>query len=227
MKDNYILCDASSLISLTGSCLDSVIDFFHDKFRVKFVVPKSVEYEAVTHPLSLKTKIYCFSALRIQNLINKRAIDVVPEGKDDKTKELMKQGNHIYHAAGKSLRLLHKGETEMLVLSRELNIPYILMDERTTRFLIESPITLKKHLEDEFNTHVMVNKKSMMSFSDCVKGINVIRSTELVYTAYENGFFSRFGAKESEAAEAALYRLKYAGCAVSFADLKKYSKMIK
>lgn len=227
MKENYILCDASSLISLTGSCLDSVIDFFHDKFGVKFVVPQSVEYEAVTHPLSLKTKVYCFSALRIQNLINKRAVEVVPESKDQKTKELMRQGNHIYHAAGKSLKLIQKGETEMLVLSRELNIPNLLMDERTTRFLIESPITLKKHLEDEFHTHVMVNKKSLMSFSEQVKGMNVIRSTELVYTAYENGFFSKFGANESEAAEAALYRLKYAGCAVSFNELKEYSKMMK
>ena len=139
----------------------------------------------------------------------------------------MRQGNHIYHAAGKSLKLIQKGETEMLVLSRELNIPNLLMDERTTRFLIESPITLKKHLEDEFHTHVMVNKKSLMSFSEQVKGMNVIRSTELVYTAYENGFFSKFGANESEAAEAALYRLKYAGCAVSFNELKEYSKMMK
>jgi len=226
MKSNYVLCDASSLISLTVSCLDSLLPFFQEKFRVRFLIPKSVEYEAVTRPLSFKSKIHSFSALRIKDMIHDEVIEVVSENAEEETKELMRLGNSIFHARGRTVRLMHMGETEMLVLANRLQVPSLLMDERTTRILVEDPISMKKHLQKEFRANIMVNKKHLLDFSSKVKDLDVIRSTELLYLAYENGFLRHFNDIEKDAAEAALYNLKYAGCAVSFNELKEYAKLM-
>ena len=226
MKANYVLCDASSLISLTGSCLDNLLPFFQEKFGIRFLIPKSIEYEAVTRPLSFKSKVHNFSALRIKDMIHDSVIEVVSENAEEETKSLMKLGNNIFYARGRPVRLMHMGETEMLVLANRLQVSSLLMDERTTRILVEDPISMKKHLQQEFRANIMVNKKHLMDFSSKVKNLDVIRSTELLYLAYENGFLRHFNDIEKQAAEAALYNLKYAGCAVSFNELKQYAKLM-
>ena len=226
MKNRYVLCDASSLISLTGSCLEGTIRFFHDNFGVRFLIPQSVEHEAITRPLSIEAKIHRFSALRIQNLINDGALEIVPETLKEETKELMELGNSIFYARGTPIRIVQTGETEMIALAKSLQIGSLLMDERTTRFLVEDPLLLHKHLEKEFRANIMVNKSSLSKFSAFSRGLEVIRSTELTYLAYEKGFFDNFEGMESSAAEAALYTLKYAGCAVTFRELKEYSGMM-
>ena len=226
MKERYVLCDASSLISLTSACLENTISFFHDNFGVRFLVPQSVEYEAITRPLSMESKIHRFSALRIKGLINDGALEVVPETLKKETKEMMELGNSIFYARGTPVRIIQLGETEMLVLAKRLQIDSLLMDERTTRFLVEDPLRLQKHLEKEFRTNIMVNKKALSDFSSRTRGLEVMRSTELLYLAYEQGFLDNFEGMEANAAEAAMYTLKYAGCAVSFRELKEYSGMM-
>ncbi|MBD3398238.1 hypothetical protein GF412_03530 [Candidatus Micrarchaeota archaeon] len=226
MGEKYVLCDASSLISLTSSCLENLLAFFHERFSTRFIIPQSVRYEAVERPLSFKSKIHDFSALRIKDLIQDGIIDVVPGKEEEKTKKLMKLGNSIFFARGNPVKLIHLGETEMLVLSKKLQVNSLLMDERTTRMLVENPISMKNHLQEEFGTNVMVNKKNLLDFTAQLKGLDVIRSTELLYLAYENNFFKHFNKLEKQAAEAALFTLKYSGCAVSFGELKEYSKMI-
>lgn len=226
MKSSYVLCDASSLISLTGSCLDNLLPFFLERFGVRFLIPKSVEYEAVTRPLSFKSKIHNFSALRIKDLIQDEVIEVISENVEEETKALMKLGNNIFYARGRPVRLMHLGETEMLVLANRLDVTSILMDERTTRILVEDPLLMKDHLQKEFRTNIMVNKKHLLDFSSKVENLDVIRSTELLYLAYENGFLRHFKNLEKQAAEAALYNLKYSGCAVSFNELKEYAKLM-
>ncbi len=226
MKDKYVLCDSSSLISLTDSCLDSLLYFFRDNFGVKFLIPQSVEYETVSRPLSLRTKIYCFSALRIKDMINDGVVEVISGNNEPETKELMDMGNSIFYARSRPIRLLHLGETEMIAIANKLQVTSILMDERTTRVLVENPISLAKHFENEFHTNIMVNKKNLSAFTQKVGHLDVIRTTELVYIAREKSFFKTFGELESQAAEAALYKLKYSGCAVSFHEIEEYAKMM-
>ena len=226
MKDKYVLCDASSLISFTSSCLDEMLKFFHTSFDVKFFIPQSVEYETVTHPLSLKTKIHCFSALRIQRMINDGILEVVSENLEKETERLMTLGNNVFYARGRPLVLFHKGETEMLALAHQLQIDSLLMDERTTRILVEDPESLRGHLQTEFKTNILINRKHLSQFISRLGHLDVIRSTELIYLAYKNGFFSKYGKIEREAAEAALYKLKYSGCAISFKELEKYGELM-
>jgi len=226
MKKKYVLVDASSLISLTSSCLDNALEFFHDNFDVHFYAPQSVEYEAVTRPLNLKVKIHQFSALRIQKMIDNGILEVVPENLEKETKKLMALGNSIYYARGHSLNLFHKGEIEALALANKLEITSLLMDERSTRIIVEDPEAFRDHLQKEFKTNILVNKKHLSQFLGALKHTDVIRTTELVYFGYTNGFFSKFGKLENAAAVAALYKLKYAGCAISFKELEEYEKLI-
>ncbi len=226
MKGNYVLCDASSLISLTSSCLENLLYFFRDNFHTKFLIPQSVHYEAIERPLSFKTKVHAFSALRIQDMIHDGTIELVKEDLQTETNELLALGNSIFYARGKPVHILHLGETEMLALTNRLQTDALLMDERTTRILVEDPVSMKNHLEHEFGTHIMVNKKNLSDFSSKMRELSVIRSTELLFVAYENGFLSNFEGIEAKAAEAALHKLKYSGCAVSFKEINKYVKMM-
>ncbi|MBN2121984.1 hypothetical protein JW721_02920 [Candidatus Micrarchaeota archaeon] len=226
MKKRYVLCDSSSLISLSDSCLDSLLYFFRDNFGVKFIIPKSVEYESVTRPLTMRTKVYCFSAIRIQDMINDGVIEVIEADTEAETRKLMEAGNGIFYAHGKPLRILHIGETEMIALARKLEVNSLLMDERTTRVLLENPVSLAKHFQDEFHTNVMVNRQKLSEFSEHAGRMDIIRTTELVYIGAQQGFFHPFGKLEAQATEAALYKLKYSGCAVSFNELKEYEGLM-
>ena len=226
MKERYVLCDTSSLISLTGSCLENALRFFQDNFNVRFFIPPSVEHEAVTRPLSLTVKIHNFSALRIQKLIDDGVLTIVDEDLKKETAEFMKLGNSVFYARGKPLRIFHKGELEMIALAQKLQIDSLLMDERTTRLLVEDPEVLRDHLQTEFKTSILVNRKNLSNFLSGLNHMNVIRTTELIYLAYTKGFFRNFGKIEKAAAEASLYSLKYAGCAVSFNELQEYEKLI-
>jgi hypothetical protein len=222
MKERYILCDSSTLISLTGSCLEGLLYFFKDKYGVRTLIPRSVEKETVDTPLSLTTKEYCFSAIRIKDMIHDGVVEVVKDDVSAETKKIMDSANKVFYARGSPVTLMHLGETEMLALAKKLEVTSILIDERTTRILIDDPTSMTQHLQDEFHTSIMVNRQNLAQLADIVRGMEVIRSTEVAFLGYEKGFFSHFEGIEKQAAEAALYRLKYAGCAVSFKEIEEY-----
>ena len=219
---SYILCDSSSLISFTGSCLENIIYFLHEKLGVKFLIPPSVLGEAVVRPLSLKTKAYRFSALRIKDMVEDGVVNVVDVDVMDETESLMQTANSIFFARGKPVHLIDLGETEMLAAARSLGVKNILMDERTTRMLMEGPLPFKNHLSKELRVNIMTKNPNMKKFHDFTKGMEVIRSCDALVVAYENGFFKPFGKLEKDAAEAALYKIKFSGCSISFDEIEEY-----
>ncbi len=227
MKEKYVLCDSSSLISLTSTCLLNSLTFFHNNYNVRFFIPQSVKHETITRPLSLKVKLHRFSALRIQKMINDGIITVVEENLEKETTELMSFGNRVFYSRGKPLTLFHRGEVEMIALATKLDMDSLLMDERTTRILIEEPEALRTHLHKEFKTNILINRKNLSKFLSGMHHMDVVRSTELVYLAYKKGFFSNYEGLEHSAITAALYKLKYSGCAIGFRELEEYEKLIK
>ncbi|MEW6721875.1 MAG: hypothetical protein AB1324_01290 [Candidatus Micrarchaeota archaeon] len=220
-----ILCDSGVLISLTAGCLDSILYFFAEKHDMRFVIPPSVEYESVTRPLQSDLKKHLFSAIRIKDAIDDGVVVVVDAKVEDQTRRLMNAANSMFYIKGKPIRLIHTGESEMLALALELGIDNILIDERTTRMLIEAPFRLKEHFEQEFDVNVMVNKGSYRDLESKISSLKAIRSSELVMLAYENGYFKSFGKLEREALEAALYKMKYSGCSISFEEISSYVMM--
>ncbi|MBU0532015.1 hypothetical protein KKB44_00820 [Candidatus Micrarchaeota archaeon] len=221
-----ILCDSSVLISLTSACLDNLLHFFAERNDVRFIIPPSVEYETVTRPMKNNLRKYLFSAMRIKDAINDGVVVIVDAKVEDRTRRVMDLANNMFFIRGKPLRLLHFAESEMLALAKKLDIEYILIDERTTRMLMEAPYKLKGHFEKEFNVNVMINKKNYQELVSEISPLKALRSSELVMLAYENGYFKNFEKLEKEVIEAALYQMKYAGCSIGFDEINEYLKKV-
>lgn len=215
-----IICDSSALISLTDSCFVHVLYFLKKRFSGKFIIPPSVEYECVEHPR--KMMAHAMHALRLRRAINDGVIEVAsaPERRDCQEARFL--ANSIYYADGTPVQLLHEGESEVLALSFEAGIQNILIDERTTRMMAESPEELSSLLKRELHRNITINEENASSFSRLVRGMRFFRSSELILLAAEKGFFEDYGELEREAIEAALYKLKYAGCAVGFGEIEAY-----
>lgn len=222
MKTRDILCDSGSLISLTAACLDHLLYFFHENYHVRFIIPPSVEYESVRRPLESNLRKYLFSAIRIKNAIDDGVVVKVDADVGDQTAKFMDAANSMFFARGKPLRLIQQGETEMVALAKTLGVEYILIDERTTRMLIEAPLKLKEHLEKEFDVNIMVNKDNLKFLTSEIAPLRALRSSEMVMLAYEKGYFKNFQKLQREALEAALYKIKYAGCAISYDEINSY-----
>jgi len=227
MKTRDVLCDSGVLISLTSACLDNLLYFFAENHGVRFVIPPSVEEESVGRPMKSNLRQHLFSAVRIRDAIDDGVITVVDAKVADKTRRIMNMANNMFYIKGRPLRLIHHGESEMLALSKKLGIENILIDERTTRMLIEAPFSLKEHLEEEFRVNVMLDKKKFKELTSEISSIQAIRSSELVMLAYENGYFRRFEKIQKKAVEAALYKMKYSGCSIGFDEINEYMTWVK
>lgn len=216
-----VLCDSSSIIALTTSCYESIIPFLNSK-GIDFIIPPSVVDESVNHPLTIKKRLYHTSALKIKRLIRDKKILIVETGEMPLTKKILELANSMFSVNGKYIHLVDLGEAAMIAMAKELGIKTLLMDERTTRMLIEAPFELKEHLSKELRTEVKINKTAMEEFESITKDMAVIRSAELVALAYEQGFFKAWKELEKEFVLSLLYKVKYNGCSLSFEELDEY-----
>ncbi len=222
-----IICDSSSLISITDTGLDSSLEFLSKEFGIRFTVPSSVKWEMITRPLESDLKQYAFSAWKIQYLIDSGVLkthDPIPESQIE---QILSFANNLFYVRGKPLTLIHRGEAEMLALAHAQGVKRILVDERTTRILIEAPFRMKEHMQQEFAVNVMVNKSNLEDFAEFFKDVEITRSSEFVILAYEYGYFDKFGINKQKALEGALYKLKYSGCSIGFDEISQFVKGLK
>ncbi len=220
LSGQSMICDASSLISLTDSCFIHALYFLKRRYKGNFIIPPSVEYECVEHPLHMKT--HAIHAIRLKRAINEGVIEVVDAPIGSRVQEIRWMANNLFYAGGTPLRLLQEGETEMLALSQSIGVENLLIDERTTRMLAEDPESLRVHLEKELRRPITVNDENLSAFSRLTKNMRFFRSSELLLLAYEKGYFAEYKTLEKDAIEASLYKLKYAGCAVGFNEIGEY-----
>jgi hypothetical protein len=227
MKTNDVICDSGVLISLTSACLDNLLYFFAENHGLRFVIPPSVEEEVVGRPMKNNLREHLFSSIRIKDAIDDGVVVVVDAKVEDTTRRIMNMANNLFYIRGKPLRLIQIGETEMLAASKKLGIEHVLIDERTTRMLIEAPFVLKEHLEEEFRVNIMIDKKKFKELSAEISPIKALRSSELVMLAYENGYFKRFQNSKKKAIEAALYKIRYSGCSIGYDEISEYLSWVK
>jgi hypothetical protein len=185
-----------------------------------------VEREVVAKPLSLKTKEYSLSALRIKELLLRKTLSVINDDIDDRVKNLLNIANNIFFARGKPLSIVHFAEMEIIAIAQKLNINIIVIDERTTRFITESPISYTKHLESELNFSILINKKNLSAFQEIASNLKIIRSSEILILAYQLGYFDSFKSLKKDFLEAGLYSLRYSGCSLSFGEIEKFMKKV-
>ncbi len=221
-----LIFDSSSLISLSLNGLLEELKKLKKIFNGEFIITKEVKQEVVETPLKIKE--YEFEALKIQNLIDEGYLKMSDKlGIQDKeitnlTIKLMNLANTMFIGNRNEIHLIQLGEASCLALSKLLNDKKIknvlVIDERTTRMLVEKPENLKQLLEKKMHTNVKLKKGNFNPF----KGFKIIRSAELMYLAYKKGLINLKG---KEVLDALLYALKFKGCAISFDEIEEIKKI--
>lgn len=221
-----IVCDSSALISLADSCFLSLLGELRQMMRGDFIISETVKYEIIDHPL--RTKSHTLPAIRLKLAVNDRVLRVVGvPGLEKETDDILWLANNLLFMNGKPLAMLQRGEAETLALARELGLKNVLIDERTTRTLVEDAEDMRRHLSQELHTKVELNHEYHERFLRLTERMNFFRSSELLVVAYERGLFRRFGQMERQAIEAALYGLKFAGCSISFEEIDEYVRSLR
>ncbi len=218
---NRIVCDSGPLISFSDTCLINVVSFL-SKRGVEFIIPKLVEKEIFFTPIKIHR--YAFSAARLHKAVHDADLRLVTVNQRI-VRQVEDAANNVFSIREKPLKILHKGEIEALVAFKQYNCSALVVDEKTTRLLIEDPELLQDSISDEYGTEVSVNLKKLKEFNNLTKNIEILRASDLTAIAAKRGFFNSFGKHSNEAFHSAIYALKYAGCSLSEKEVAYYQSL--
>ena len=219
-----ILLDAGPVISLTTNNLLWLLERFTQVTKKPFSIVSSVKREIVDRPLA--TKKFKFEALQVERLIEQGVLNVIeqPEFKS-KALQLLDLANNVFWAHNAPIRIVQLGEMETLAAAASLGTNRVVMDERITRSLIESPEQLHRLMEQRLHTKLHVDTGRLEEFRTMTRHIELIRSAELVAIAYEKGLLNNYLVKvpnaRKELLESVLWGVKLSGCAISEDEIKE------
>lgn len=216
-----IVFDSSTIISLSTNDLLWILKPLKEKFSGDFLISEGVKKELVDNPL--QTKKFKFEALMILNLINNNNLKIYNDKEvEKKIYYLDSLVNNLFKAKGEYIRIMHSGEIASLAVAIILKSDAYLVDERTTRMVIEDPERLVKILRNKLHTTVNINRNNLELIKKEINGLKVIRSTELVLMAYEMGLFKEFLKLTAyskninkDLIDGLLWGLKLRGCSIS------------
>jgi len=223
----YLIFDAGPLINFSMNGLLDSLERLKADFNGEFLITKEVKAEIIDHPKTVKR--FELGAIRLEELYNRGVFKLAKLNAEevDELRRLrdnyMQQSNSMFKTKNKPVHLLDKGECAVLALSTIMkrksgeDIP-IVIDERTTRIIIENPGNLKKLMEKKLHTKIKANTKAY----DLFKGFKIIRSTELAYIIHKKDLFKL---KHPKAFEAIVYGLKFKGTSISEKEVQALAKM--
>ena len=168
----------------------------------------------------MSSKKFKFEALQVGFRIRKAVLSVVetPQIKA-LAEELLELSNKTFKVRGNWLKIVHYAEMEALASTIVLNASAVVIDERTTKLLVEDPEALVRTLSTHLKAKVSVNKKNLDKIRRWVKNVRIVRSVELVIVAYEKGILDKYlldGKKARKTlVESLLWGVKLRGCAIS------------
>lgn len=219
-----IVFDASSIISLSEKCFMNIMGKIVEQKKAEFFMPESVFFETVTHPMKIRR--FELNAFRIQSAINNHWFTTIKPSKDtiQIVNSTMKLAQNICYADGQPIQIIHKGELEALALVKEMNADALIIDERTTRMLLEEPQNLRSLLEFRHKKKITFDEEKLFEFRKQFGGTRIFRSSELLALAYEKDCFGKELEHTPSSLKAALYSVKYAGCAITENEINEYLK---
>jgi hypothetical protein len=121
------------------------------------------------------------------------------------------------------VKIVHYGEIAAVVAAQKIKAAALVMDERVTRELIEHPLHLARIMEKKLHSGIRVNKSSLEQLRGRIKGLSIIRSTELASVAFEKGLLDRYispKVSRKDLLESILWGLKLDGCAINERGIK-------
>ncbi len=192
------------------------------KSGLKGVISSGVEAESIITPLRVKR--FELNAVRIRHGVEDGWLETIEMKKEWnlEVKEVMEKANSSFLGPRGPLTLVHLGEVEALVLAEKLGARIIAIDERTTRMLIEEPEKLRRLIGRRQHSRISRNKQLSDSISKRFSSLRFVRSSELAALAFEKGFLREEIGSGKKALEAALYSLRYSGCALASSEIESF-----
>jgi len=223
-----IFFDAGPVISLATNNLLGIIEKLKLAYNGKFYFSGAVKRELIDVPFG--SKKFKFESIQVMKAVERGIFEIIPQEKTAKlTAQLLDLANNIYSAKGFGVRIVHKGEIDSIAGSNLLGSEAIVIDERTTRMLIESPYELKKLLQSRLHTNIRINESNLEQFRKNVKGLKIIRSAEIAAVSYEMGLMKDYlpdvPNAGKELLDGVLWGVKLNGCAISREEIEKIIKI--
>jgi hypothetical protein len=220
----FAVLDAGPIISLTLNGLLHTLELLKTKFpEVVFILTPQVKKEIVDKPLTIKK--YELEAIKVQTLIENKVILMSTEFVannllEKETQRILNLSNSTVKADGKTIQIVQIGEASCIAFSNLCKCEsVIVIDERITRLLTESPLNVKSIMERKLHVPISVNQKNLKDFKD----LKYIRSAELVYIAYKNGLYEY--KKDKTLLDALLYSLKFSGTSISSKEITEMKNL--
>ncbi len=218
-----IVFDTGPIISLTMNNLLWILDALKDMGKANFYITESVKKELVDVPLNM-TKRFKFEALQVLHYIENGTLEVIDDDRIRETSsKLLDLANRCYNAFGHDMKLVHEAEMSAIALYLEKEADAFVVDERTTRLLVENPRKLRHILRHNLHTKINENRAALRDFQKATKDVKIIRSVELATIAYEKGLLDKYivnSQTKETLLESVLWGVKMNGCAVSKKEIE-------
>lgn len=227
-----LVFDSSTLISLSMNNLLEILIPLKSKFGGEFYITPAVKREVVDVPISGKR--YKLEAIQVLSLLTNNTLSVHHNKDIEKmTETLLRLANNLFLSGDNPITIVQKAEIECLALAKFINASAFVVDERTTRLLIEDPTKISKILQEKIHKNIKINNENLELLRKEVKGINIIRSTELMTIAFEFGLLNKYSMKDVKnildhpvdikktLLDATLWGLKTRGCSISEQEINE------
>ncbi|MFH1126395.1 MAG: hypothetical protein V1703_04670 [Candidatus Altiarchaeota archaeon] len=215
-----ISADSSAIISLSMSCLSLVLK----ELRKDVVISPGVYNEVISRPIA--SKRFALGSMRINKLFQDKVISIrKPDA--ELTRRILEGFNSAYSVRKQPIKIIHEGEAEALALTRERDVEALLIDERTTRLLMEDPQQLRKLLSRQNNQDVHLDLGIISEVRRMLPSVPIIRSAEIAAVAYEKGILSKYISEgEGNLIEAVMCALKFSGCSITWSEIEEYKNTL-
>jgi predicted nucleic acid-binding protein len=226
MAEKVLIFDSGALISFSMNGITDYIRKLREVFKGKFLVTSEIKKEIVDKPITIKR--FQLEALKLKQLLDDKVLELPSSlGINDsqitsKMNEILSISNNTFQGTKKNIHILDSGEASCLALSKILDEKKIknvlVIDERTTRLLVEKPENLLRIFERKMNIKITSKQQNYKFFS----GFKIIRSAELVYVAYKKGLTKL---KNKNVLDALLYAVKFKGAAISRDEIEEIKRI--
>lgn len=223
-----LVFDAGPVISLATNNLLGILPQLKKRYNGNFFITDSVKRELVDHPM--ETRKFKFEAIQIERMIENGVLEIIDtDFIRQETPKLLETANRIFSAFGNSMRIVHYAEISVIAAAIDQKSDAIVIDEKTTRLMMENPMLIKEILRKTLHTPISLSENNLKEFRSTVKGIRAIRSIELVTIAYERGFLDSYITNLPDARkqllESVLWGVKLNGCAVSREEIEQIVRL--
>ena len=218
-----IVCDSSALISLADTSNLPVLKFLTER-GINFLVTPGVRSEIVNRPMLIKK--YALSAVRLQKAINDNQLkSITSVTLHEQTQRILRTANNMIFSGNKPIELIQLGEAECLAIFSSASAHALMIDEKTTRLLIENPYKLRETIQTRNAESVTLDQTRYDEFAALTTDVSCLRSSELLAYAYTKGYFDDFGSLKQDAFKASIYSLRESGCSLTSSEIVEYENM--